>query len=129
MKTVLIFSSGLLISEGIAAKNSDIARTQTLIPRAIAIITPDEHSSECLSRNGMNIFSRIIASIAGAPPESERAILVPITYADLKALRDSEQLVPGTWYRITDYVTTVANDAEARSAGHLWHKAALLTVM
>ena len=37
------------------------------------------------------------------------ANMVPITYAALKALRDSEQLVPGTWYRITDYdCTTIA---------------------
>ena len=38
------------------------------------------------------------------------ANMVPITYANLKALRDNEQLVPGTWYRITDYeCTTIAN--------------------
>ena len=41
-----------------------------------------------------------------------------VTYAQLKALRDNAQLKPGQWYRITDYVTTVANDTEARSAGH-----------
>ena len=41
-----------------------------------------------------------------------------VTYAQLKTLRDNSELKPGQWYRITDYVTTVANDAEARSAGH-----------
>ena len=41
-----------------------------------------------------------------------------VTYAQLKTLRDNAELKPGQWYRITDYVTTVANDAEARSAGH-----------
>lgn len=40
------------------------------------------------------------------------------TYAALKAKRDAGELVPGRWYRITDFVTTVANDTEARSAGH-----------
>ncbi len=41
-----------------------------------------------------------------------------VTYAELKNLRDTGTLSAGQWYRITDYSTTVANDAEARSAGH-----------
>ena len=41
-----------------------------------------------------------------------------VTYAQLKTMRDSGTLVAGQWYHITDYMTTVANDAEARSAGH-----------
>ena len=41
-----------------------------------------------------------------------------ITYTELKTLRDNSQLVKGKLYRITDFVTTVANDPEARSAGH-----------
>ena len=41
-----------------------------------------------------------------------------ITYAELKQLRDNSALSPGTWYRITDYETTVYNNANARSAKH-----------
>ena len=41
-----------------------------------------------------------------------------VTYAQLKTMCDSGTLVAGQWYRITDYMTTVANDPEARSAGH-----------
>ena len=41
-----------------------------------------------------------------------------ITYAELKQLRDNSALSPGTWYRITDYETTVYNNANARAAGH-----------
>ena len=43
-----------------------------------------------------------------------------ITYAQLKALRDSEKLVPGQFYRITDYVTTTTNiySNSYHSAGH-----------
>ena len=41
-----------------------------------------------------------------------------VTHAELVALRDNGELVPGQQYRITDFVTTVANDTEARSAGH-----------
>ena len=41
-----------------------------------------------------------------------------VTYAQLKEARDNGELVTGQAYRITDYVATVANDADARSAGH-----------
>ena len=41
-----------------------------------------------------------------------------VTYAELKEARDNGELVAGQAYRITDYVATVANDTEARSAGH-----------
>ena len=44
--------------------------------------------------------------------------LVNITYSELKSLRDQSKLILGRWYRITDFVTTVANDPKARSAGH-----------
>ena len=45
-------------------------------------------------------------------------LLIPVTYDQLKQLRDTNILVPGQQYRITDYVTTVANYDEAWSAGH-----------
>ncbi len=41
-----------------------------------------------------------------------------VTHAELKNLRDTNKLSAGQWYRITDYLTMVANDTEARSAGH-----------
>lgn len=44
--------------------------------------------------------------------------LLQIDYGSLICLRDSAQLTPGKLYRIIDYDTTVANDQEARSAGH-----------
>ncbi len=44
--------------------------------------------------------------------------IVNLTYNDLKNLRDNSKLKPSQYYRITDFVTTVANDEEARSAGH-----------
>jgi hypothetical protein len=42
---------------------------------------------------------------------------VSITYTALKAARDGGTLLPGQYYRITDYVTTTAQ-AETQSAGH-----------
>ena len=44
--------------------------------------------------------------------------IVNLTYAKLKELRDNSKLKPSQYYRITDFVTTVANDPEAQSAGH-----------
>ena len=44
--------------------------------------------------------------------------IVNITYNELKELRNNSKLKPSQHYRITDFVTTVANDPEAQSAGH-----------
>ena len=43
--------------------------------------------------------------------------MISITYANLKTLRDSSQLVKGQQYRITDFVTTTAQ-TDTQSAGH-----------
>ena len=43
--------------------------------------------------------------------------LTETTYSELKSKRDNSQLIPGSKYRITDYVATVDN-SEARSANH-----------
>ena len=43
--------------------------------------------------------------------------LIEITWFALKSLRDNSQLVPGRFYRITDFVTTTAQ-ARTSSAGH-----------
>lgn len=40
------------------------------------------------------------------------------TYAALKAKRDAGELVPGRWYRITDFVTTVHSSLTTQTAGH-----------
>ena len=44
-------------------------------------------------------------------------VIIEITYADLKTLRDNSQLVKGQMYRITDYVTTTSQ-LYTNSAGH-----------
>lgn len=44
-------------------------------------------------------------------------LAVSITYAALKALRDGGNLVPGTWYRITDYTCTTTQN-NTKSAEH-----------
>ena len=40
-----------------------------------------------------------------------------VTYSQLKTLRDNAQLVPGMWYRITDYHTTTVQE-DTQSADH-----------
>lgn len=45
-------------------------------------------------------------------------LLVCKTWVQLISLRNAHKLIPGQMYRITDYITTVANDPEAQSAGH-----------
>lgn len=42
---------------------------------------------------------------------------IEITWANLKSARDNSTLIPGQWYRITDYVTTTMQD-DTQSAGH-----------
>lgn len=43
--------------------------------------------------------------------------LVSITHSELKTLRDNSQLIPGTFYRITDYECTTTQ-ADSRSVNH-----------
>lgn len=49
-----------------------------------------------------------------------------ILYSELKNLRDNSQLVEGRYYRITDFVTTVAQE-DAMSAGHAFDIIVLAT--
>ena len=57
-----------------------------------------------------------------APGAGDQQEVKPIlkTWAQLKDARDAGNLIPGQYYRITDYVTTVngATITNARSAGH-----------
>ena len=43
--------------------------------------------------------------------------LIKITYSELKSLRDNSQLLPGVFYRITDYITTTSQE-NTKSAYH-----------
>lgn len=65
-------------------------------------------------------MTRGLASPSPSPqPTPSVDMLVEITYSELKSLRDGSQLVPGTWYRITDYTCTCqTDDYETQVAGH-----------
>ena len=45
--------------------------------------------------------------------------IIAISYADLKALRDTAKLVPGQQYRITDYTCTTTQE-NTRALGHVF---------
>ena len=69
--------------------------------------------------NGFNAKLGINATQAGSHSQQAAQQAIIITYAELKALRDAGQLVPGAWYRITDYHTTVSPlITDVRSADH-----------
>ena len=57
---------------------------------------------------------------------SESQPMVSTTWAELKAMRDGATLVPGTWYRITDYMTTTSQEG-TQSAGHQFDVVVLAT--
>ena len=51
--------------------------------------------------------------------KTEEAVkMTSITYADLKELKNNNELIPGMQYRITDYECIVANNEEARVVSH-----------
>ena len=45
--------------------------------------------------------------------------LIETTYSELRDLRNNKQLIPGCWYRITDYTCTTVQ-ANTQSAGHVF---------
>ena len=56
-------------------------------------------------------------AVYDALQENQSALASSTTWSDLVTARDDEELTPGMQYRITDYVTTTAQE-DTRSAGH-----------
>ena len=73
-------------------------------------------------QNG-SIYINGIGGYTGENPSDSKDLatylpnMINITYMDLRALRDSDQLVPGQQYRITNYKCTTSA-AGTKSAGH-----------
>lgn len=78
---------------------------------------PVSHSADMIEQNENRRFVSD-AEKAAWNSKVESPTLHSVSHAELVALRNGGELRPGHRYRITDFVTTVANDAEARSAGH-----------
>ena len=83
--------------------------------KTVGILT-DKGVVEYWWKNGITDEDLVLKNISDIDPITQDEI--SITYAELKYLRDSGGLSVGSWYRITDYETTVFNNANARSAGH-----------
>lgn len=69
-----------------------------------------------------SVIQEILDKAAALPDAEQLAEEVSkmqaVTYAELKALRDGGELVPGMWYRITDYVTMI-NEYLTESTGQV----------
>ena len=79
-------------------------------------INVDELSSEISTLEDF-VDSEFESTAAILNVLNENISIKNITYSALKTLRDNSQLVPGSWYRITDYVTTTVS-TNTQSAGH-----------
>lgn len=85
----------------------------------------------------MNTFLNIDAikdrSIPRIKLEDLGSPMINTTYAELKELRDNSQLIPGMWYRITDYETivnpaiTIDDIQKYKSANHKFDVVVLAT--
>ena len=85
---------------------------------ANAYTHPTSHPASMIAQDTTH---RFVTDAEKAEWNSKTGILSAlhsVSYAELIALRNGKQLRPGHHYRITNFVTTVANDAEARSAAH-----------
>lgn len=70
-----------------------------------------------IAGDNITIEGNVISAIGGGGGGSVSNLLIPITYAELVALRDSSSLVAGMQYRITDYACTTTQE-NTQSAGH-----------
>ena len=79
---------------------------------------PASHPASMIAQDTTHRFVTDTEKTAWNAKAAATAATQSVSYAELVALRNGKQLRPGHHYRITNFVTTVANDAEARSAGH-----------
>lgn len=75
------------------------------------------HRVTITDKNGDKAFDVMDGKDGEAEGGGVAELLQVITYSELKTLRDSNSLIPGMWYRMTDYSTTTNQDS-TRSAGH-----------
>lgn len=76
------------------------------------IVLPLTHERAVVDSDGVTLETKL-----GMKQDTAKSV----THSELVALRDEGKLIPGTMYRVTDYVATVRDNAlysEARSANH-----------
>ena len=77
-------------------KAATAAVTWANLPGKPSTFPPEEHT-----HTAAQITDFASAVTAVAPPAG--ALIISKTYAELKTLKDANQLVPGQWYKITDF--------------------------
>lgn len=75
------------------------------------------HRVTITDKNGDKTFDVMDGKDGEAEGGGVAELLQVTTYSELKTLRDSGSLMPGMWYRMTDYSTTTNQDS-TQSAGH-----------
>lgn len=102
--------------EGYPSKMSGIATASDKVYIASIQYVPTQISTE-LTVTPEGVFINNNPVITAANIDKAVRKMINVTYQELKQLRDSSQLVPGQYYRITDYVTTTT-ESNTASAGH-----------
>lgn len=71
------------------------------------------------NESNLNTLNERVTTLENAEPSSggDGTIIIPITYSELKTLRDNSSLIAGQQYRITDYVATTIVE-HTQSANH-----------
>ena len=99
-------------TKGISDLNTAV---QSIWQENINVITQSGQTPNPNSTN--QLYTAIQMFISNAILQAEKKFYIEVTWAELKTLRDSNSLVKGVQYRITDYVTTTAQ-TNTESANH-----------
>lgn len=102
-------------------QSSSISGTEiTLSASAIITSKPSSlryQSLKLTSDGDLQLYEQKEYPLGGSAEGGVAELMVSTTYADLVALRDAGNLVPGMKYRITDYETITTKEG-SQSAGH-----------
>ena len=92
---------------------SAIKNEITGITATLTELSDEVNENEKVTAESLVVLNDKIDSVK----EEMKPLYQEITYLELVGLRDNSELIPGTKYRITDYVTTTSQE-NTQSAGH-----------
>ena len=112
--SIVMNGNAVTVTSGVADLGTVVTSVSDKAPLASPALTGTPTAPTAASgTNSTQIATTAFVQSAVSPTENAKSI----TYSDLKTARTNGTLVPGTWYRITDYVATTT-DTESRSASH-----------
>ena len=82
--------------------------TQTMVIYAMDVNVPRYNALSDETQEYEDTIT-VVSTVGGAGGGGAQSV----THAELVAMRDNSKLVAGAWYRITDFITTVANKDNA----------------